>query len=81
MSRQASILLGIVGVALLASSCTADDSSQDMSIENIYDMAQSVLNATSEWQTDLMDNTESGRKSKFLPFGGAGLLPFHALCK
>lgn len=80
MSRQDIILCGIVGVVLLALTCTADNSSQDLSIEQIFDMAQNVLNATSEWQNDLMDISE-GRKSKFLPFAGAGLLPFHALCK
>lgn len=90
MARFNTIFVGVIGVWLLAVTCNADTSNADTSnadltVENIFDLAQNVLNATSDWQKDLMEYEENpeenGRKSKFLPFAGAGLLPFHALCK
>lgn len=73
MIRLAYIFVGIVGVLSVV-----DCYNTNMTIEEIYDFAQNVLNATEKWQHSLKEQSADGRKSKFLPFG---LLPFHALCK
>lgn len=80
MPQSNVILFGVIGVLLLATTCHANSSNENLAIEDIFNMAQNVLNATSGWQKDIVQYSGDGRKSKFLPFGG-GLLPFHALCK
>lgn len=71
------ILIGTVGVLSMVPACSAIN--ENMTIEEIYEMAQNIVNATDKWQTELRDYPIDGRKSKLLPFGG--LLPFHALCE
>lgn len=72
------ILIGTVGVlAIMVPVSSAIN--ENMTIEEIYEMAQNIVNATDKWQTELKDYPIDGRKSKLLPFGG--LLPFHALCE
>lgn len=73
MIRFTLILIGTVGVLNVVSAAN-----ENVTIEQIYDMAQSVLNSTEKWQEDLKNYSVEGRKSKFFPFG---LLPFHALCE
>lgn len=77
MIKFSIILIGIVGVLSMVPVSSAFN--QNMTIEQIYDMAQSIVNATDKWQTELKDYPIDGRKSKLLPFGG--LLPLHALCE
>lgn len=76
MIRFTLILIGTVGVLNIVSAST----NENVTIEEIYDMAQNILNATDKWQEELKSASVEGRKSKLLPFGG-GLLPFHALCE
>lgn len=76
MIRVTLILIGTVAVLNVANAAN-----ENMTIEEIYDMASNILNATDKWQNDLRNSSVEGRKSKFFPFGGAGLLPFHALCE
>lgn len=76
MIRFTLFLIGTVGVLNIVSAST----NENVTIEEIYDMAQNILNATDEWQEELKSASVEGRKSKLLPFGG-GLLPFHALCE
>lgn len=71
------ILIGAIGILVIA--CNATEN-QNLTIEQIYDMAQNIVNATDQWQDDLKNNSVGTRRSKFLPFAG-GLLPLHALCK
>lgn len=71
------ILIGTIGVLSTVPACSAIN--ENMTIEEIHEMAQNIVNATNKWQTELKDYPIDGRKSKLLPFGG--LLPFHALCK
>lgn len=74
MIRFTLILIGIFAISNAVGAI--DD--EHITIEQIYDMAQNVLNATEKWQQDLEHYSVEGRKSKFFPFG---LLPFHALCE
>lgn len=71
------ILIGTVGVLSMVPVNSAIN--ENMTIEEIYDMAQNILNATDKWEKELKDYPIDGRRSKLLPFGG--LLPFHALCE
>lgn len=73
MIRFVLILIGMVSIVNVVSA-----TNENMTIEEIYDMASSILNATEKWQVELKNSTVEGRKSKFLPFG---FLPFQALCE
>lgn len=75
MTRFTFILIGTVGVLFMV--CNVNG--ENVTIEQIYDMAQNIVQQTNEWQKDLKHSVIDGRKSKFFPFGG--LLPFHALCE
>lgn len=76
MIRKLLVLTGTISILIVVSSATTED----MTIEKIYDMAYNIVNVTNRWQKELKDDSSiEGRKSKLLsPFG---LLPFHALCK
>lgn len=73
MIRFTLIFVGTVSVLNVALAAN-----ENVTIEQIYDMASNILNATDTWQEDLKNYSVEGRKSKFFPFG---FLPFHALCE
>lgn len=75
MTKFTFILIGTVGVLSVVCSAT---NNENITIEQIYNMANNIVNATNQWQKDINNYSVDGRKSKLLPFG---LLPFHALCK
>lgn len=75
MIRFTLIFIGTVSILNVVSAAN-----ENITIEEIYDMASNILNATDKWQEDLKEYSIEGRKSKLLPFAG-GLLPFHALCE
>lgn len=77
MMRFGLILIGTVTVLNVCVSTTAAAGNENVTIEQIYDMASNILNATDKWQAELKEYSVEGRKSKFFPF----LLPFHALCE
>ncbi|XP_031622464.1 uncharacterized protein LOC116340234 [Contarinia nasturtii] len=70
MIRITLILIGTVAVLNVVSAAN-----ENVTIEQIYDMASNILNATDKWQEELKEYSVEGRKSKLFPF----LLPFHAL--
>lgn len=74
MIRFTLIFIGTVSVLNVVSAIN-----ENATIEEIYDIASNILNATEQWQQELKNSSIEGRKSKFFPF--AGLLPFHALCE
>lgn len=73
MIRFTLIFVGTVSILNVAMAAN-----ENVTIEQIYDMASNILNATDKWQEDLKNYSVEGRKSKFFPFG---MLPFHALCE
>lgn len=76
MENLQRLLIGAGVISVLIVVCNANN--EDTTLEQIYDMAQNIYNATNRWQNELKDYSVEGRKSKFFPFG---LLPFHALCE
>ncbi|XP_055319807.1 uncharacterized protein LOC129577201 [Sitodiplosis mosellana] len=71
MIRFTLIIVGIVSILNVTLAAN-----ENITVEQIYDMASNILNATDKWQEDLKNYSVEGRSSKFFPFG---LLPFHAL--